>query len=270
MNSKKKYTVITAIFGDYECLHDNQFTRDDFEYICVTDNPNLKSRLWKIIYMPKSIDPSWSPRKKTYYVRYHLFEFCDTQHAIWIDGSVALGDISIPLLNYEFGEYERMFLAGWPLKEWILRDVIDQVNLYNNDISHLIHHFDMIQKICVLHNKVFYENNRVASHYEHEKKLKVVHLNGRFRVYKNTEENHDNMCEIFNTLCSNDFLRENDKTVYYYGDITYFDSDVFYYDEPVTGILTYKLKTSTLTEYRKNIPFVWYEHNSNELRHEDY
>ena len=74
----KKYTVITALFGNYECLRDNQYKHPDVEYICVTDRINLCSNTWKIVYAPAVIDPSWSDRRKTYYVRYHLHEFSNS------------------------------------------------------------------------------------------------------------------------------------------------------------------------------------------------
>lgn len=269
MNSKKKYTVITAIFGDYECLHDNQFTRDDFEYICVTDNPNLKSRLWKIIYMPKSIDPSWSPRKKTYYVRYHLFEFCDTQHAIWIDGSVALGDITIPLLRYETFNCDRMFLSGFDLQKWCDFAIHDALTNYRYDVTHSIYNLQNVLKILNLCNEKLYSKVKVSSHHDYEKLKNIKHINGRLRVIKNTNENIKTMHETFDTLISDELL-QNDSKHYFYDDCSQFEKDIFFYDEPVYGIISMNDNEKDFSLERANLPFTWYSHDSNEIRFEDY
>ena len=53
----KRYSVVTYIFGDYEKLREIQGTLDpDAEYICITDNPDLKSDTWQIIQFVSSKD----------------------------------------------------------------------------------------------------------------------------------------------------------------------------------------------------------------------
>ena len=45
-----KYSVLTFIFGDYEIVREIKEPSPDAEYILVTDNHNLKSDTWKIVY----------------------------------------------------------------------------------------------------------------------------------------------------------------------------------------------------------------------------
>jgi hypothetical protein len=47
------YSILTYIIGDYEVLREIKYNIKDYphiEHICVTDNPNLKSDTWKVIY----------------------------------------------------------------------------------------------------------------------------------------------------------------------------------------------------------------------------
>lgn len=47
-----KYSIITMVFNNYDLLREPEEVDENAEYICITDNPDLKSDVWKIIYMP--------------------------------------------------------------------------------------------------------------------------------------------------------------------------------------------------------------------------
>ena len=47
----KKIVVYTAITGSYDDIITPQVVENDFDYICFTDNPDLKSEFWDIRYM---------------------------------------------------------------------------------------------------------------------------------------------------------------------------------------------------------------------------
>ena len=54
MKTKKqsiKYSIVTMLFNNYDLLREPEEIDENAEYICVTDNPDLKSKAWKIIYM---------------------------------------------------------------------------------------------------------------------------------------------------------------------------------------------------------------------------
>lgn len=60
MNTKCIYTFIV---GEYDNLKDPNIITKGWDYICVTDNPNLKSNVWKIIQI-KDEDKNIQPLKK--------------------------------------------------------------------------------------------------------------------------------------------------------------------------------------------------------------
>lgn len=83
----KKYTILTFIFGDYELPREPLEISDACEYILVTDNENLKSNIWTIKYLPNFLKNA-NGITKSFYVRYHPFEFITTDICILIDGSI--------------------------------------------------------------------------------------------------------------------------------------------------------------------------------------
>lgn len=83
-----KYSIITFIFGDYECLREVGETDPNVEYICVTDNKNLKSDTWKII-----VDDELEGKgvfDKCFSVRYNPFKYCSTDICVRVDGSIKI------------------------------------------------------------------------------------------------------------------------------------------------------------------------------------
>lgn len=92
---KKRYSVLTFVFGAYEPIHEIPQLDSDAEYILVTDTSGLKSETWNIVYDSK-LD-GMSIVDKCYYVRYHPFEYCNTDLCFRLDGSIyikqSLGDI---------------------------------------------------------------------------------------------------------------------------------------------------------------------------------
>ena len=80
-----KYTVLTYIFGGYEKLHEIKEKDPAAEYICVTDDEQLKSSSWKIVVDGRL--KGMASFDKCCYVRYHPFEYCNTNICMKIDGS---------------------------------------------------------------------------------------------------------------------------------------------------------------------------------------
>lgn len=84
-----KYSVITFVFNNYDILRDPLDISFDCEYIAVTDNRDLKSDIWTIKYLPDWLSNA-NGITKSFYVRYHPFEFVTTNTCIVIDGSILI------------------------------------------------------------------------------------------------------------------------------------------------------------------------------------
>lgn len=125
-SNEYKYSVITAIFGEYEMVREIQDPRDDVEYVLVTDNPNLTSTTWKIKLVDSFFD-GMSGYAKSFYVKYHPFEFIESDVFLWIDGSIQIKKdfteaIMTPFINsnYDLLELTNMVnnIGRWEAGRW--------------------------------------------------------------------------------------------------------------------------------------------------------
>jgi len=101
-----KYSILTCIFSGYEQIREVIDPDPDIEYILVTDNQNLKSDTWQIKYYPQLLDYPEGPDRWAY-IRYHPFEFVNTDICLYIDGSIQI--LSSPkemLEKFEKEEWE--------------------------------------------------------------------------------------------------------------------------------------------------------------------
>lgn len=54
-SSTKKIVVYTVIFNDYDFLKPHPIKYDNIDYICFTNNKNLKSNFWTVKYIKKKM-----------------------------------------------------------------------------------------------------------------------------------------------------------------------------------------------------------------------
>lgn len=123
---KYKYSVLTCIFDDYESIREVINPRDDVEYVLVTDDHSLSSNTWHIKYIDSFFE-GMGGYAKSAYVKYHPFEFVESDVFIWLDGSVQIKDdftkeIMEPFINsnYEVIELANMVTnrGAWENGRW--------------------------------------------------------------------------------------------------------------------------------------------------------
>lgn len=96
-----KYSVLTCIFNNYEVLRTPYNPNPDVEYVCVTDNPELKDDVWQIKYL-NDIQKLMPENNQWTYVRYHPFEFVSNDICLYVDGSIQLKADFTKFLIYPF------------------------------------------------------------------------------------------------------------------------------------------------------------------------
>jgi hypothetical protein len=100
-----KKVIYTAIYGNKDTLKDPLYHNKDFDYICFTDNKDLKSDIWKVIYSkPYHKDPVRSA--KIFKVKPHEF-LRDYETSIWIDANFIICSDLNQFLN-KFGTQANM------------------------------------------------------------------------------------------------------------------------------------------------------------------
>lgn len=109
-----KGVIYTAITGGYDQIHDPEYVDPSLDYICFTDNPNIKTNIWTIrpIESPLGLD-------NIRLARYHKI-MCENfvgeyDYSIWVDGKIKIiGDMKDIINKYHvnspllcFAHYER-------------------------------------------------------------------------------------------------------------------------------------------------------------------
>jgi|SRR5437667_1772993 len=83
-----KRVVYTCLFGHSEQFNDFQYERDDIDFICFTDDPELRSDFWKMVMLPRQLlDPARTTKKVKALA--HLF-LAQYDWSLYIDNTVRL------------------------------------------------------------------------------------------------------------------------------------------------------------------------------------
>lgn len=95
----KKVAVYTAVTGNYDELILPTVIEPDFDYICYTDNPELKSNFWQIRMM-EDLDLDEIRKARHYKILPHKY-LADYDYTIWIDSNFdVIGDIKHYINKY--------------------------------------------------------------------------------------------------------------------------------------------------------------------------
>lgn len=97
--------VITYIFGKNQEILRDPYIDSDTEYLCITDNKDLKSKCWKIIYDP--MNDIQSLRDKVANVKFNPFKYTNSENILVIDGALeikkTLKSLFNEIKNYDIG-----------------------------------------------------------------------------------------------------------------------------------------------------------------------
>lgn len=92
----RKILIYTALFGNYDELLEPLELDEGCEYICITDNENLKSEKWKIQYCDTKNNPI--ELNRMYKILPHRF-FKGYDYTLYIDSNIQLKDSPVTIIN---------------------------------------------------------------------------------------------------------------------------------------------------------------------------
>ena len=81
----KKIVIYTAFTGNYDNLKDPEYIDENCDYVCFTDNPHIKSSIWKIIPMGHyNLDNNRKAKQYKLFPHKYLSQY---EYSFWLDGS---------------------------------------------------------------------------------------------------------------------------------------------------------------------------------------
>ena len=91
-SEKSSKVVYTCITGGYDQLIEPSYVDENFDYICFTDNPDLKSEIWDVRSLPKETE-GLTQIKKQRYVKINAHKVLpEYELSIWVDGNIDVKD----------------------------------------------------------------------------------------------------------------------------------------------------------------------------------
>jgi len=120
-----KKVIYTAITGNYDTLHEPRTISAGWDHICFTNNPNLKSRAWRIIYVN---DPTLSNVRLARMIKILFYEFLKNYElSIWVDGKIQIaGDMN--LFRRDIRWAKDFYIKKHPSRNCIYREAVACIN----------------------------------------------------------------------------------------------------------------------------------------------
>lgn len=90
--TQNKNCVFTAIIGDYDGLVNTEYQKlPNWDYICFTDNSNIKSDFWRVIYVQNNIKDYLHNVKLARFFKTNFMKHLSSyENLMWIDARITL------------------------------------------------------------------------------------------------------------------------------------------------------------------------------------
>ncbi|MEA9389285.1 glycosyltransferase domain-containing protein [Acerihabitans sp. TG2] len=94
----KKIVIYTALFGDYDNLHEPKDKYNNCDFVCFTDNRSLASKNWRFIYIDVDFKQNNTLLNRHYKLFPHKY-FLDYTFSIYIDSNIKILNNPYSLIN---------------------------------------------------------------------------------------------------------------------------------------------------------------------------
>lgn len=120
---KNKKVVYTCISGSYDSLKEPLFVNPDFDYICFTDNKDLKSNVWDIRPIPNELSNYDNTRRnRNIKILPHKY-LKEYDISIYIDGNITIKSNMNSFLNEYIKNNEIITLYKHPKRKCLYKEM---------------------------------------------------------------------------------------------------------------------------------------------------
>ena len=133
-----KIVVYTCITGGYDSIKEPSVVTPGVDYVCFTDNPEMKSKTWKIRPIPQEL-LSYSKVKQQRGVKILANRYLpEYDISVWVDGNVdTRGNVKEYLKDFDFVQYS-VFIPEHPARKCIYKEkdeCVRQKKIVGTDIN---------------------------------------------------------------------------------------------------------------------------------------
>lgn len=100
--------LISAVYGQYDTFKEPIPQNGDVQYVCLTDDPELRSDIWDVVYWPK---PHMKPLLAAKAPKMLPAWYTNARASVWVDMSV---QVLHPDFALQAAECARAGIATWP------------------------------------------------------------------------------------------------------------------------------------------------------------
>ena len=124
-----KIVVYTCITGGYDNLMKPSVVTPGVDYVCFTDNKDLRSDIWKIRPMPEELS-GYSKVKQQRAVKILPHRYLkEYDISVWVDANVDLrGNLKEYLKSFDFNKYS-VFIPEHPARKCIYKEKVECVRI---------------------------------------------------------------------------------------------------------------------------------------------
>ena len=156
---EKRRVVHTTNFNNYDSLKPINFA-SDLEFICFSDNKNLKTKGWKHIYFnDKNLSLIENTRKIKLFPHYFLK---DIEESLYVDGNISIHKDPTYLFDKYLNNQNSLAIAKHPLRDCLFEeaeDLLDSNWFSKNEKLKLMLQLNKYKKIKMPRNFGLTENN---------------------------------------------------------------------------------------------------------------
>ena len=151
-----RIVIYTALFGEYDNLQKPLFFDKNIDFICFTNNFDLKSKYWKIVYLENLFEN----KKMNRYVKFHPHKYLYNYNtSIYIDSNVQIYSSILKKINFNIAN-NLISIPQHPFR----KNISEEINfcIENKLIDKNIMTNDKIEKnFDIVNNKYTLTANRV-------------------------------------------------------------------------------------------------------------
>ena len=140
-----KGVIYSAITGSYDDVSDPEYIDDEFDYVLFTDNRDIKSDIWKVVYLEN--EQKLDNIRLARYVKIMGHEYLKGyDYSVWVDGKIKIrGNVRDYIEKYKlqepiicFNHYSHMNLqdeatACIQLGKDVKEEILKQIDTYKKD-----------------------------------------------------------------------------------------------------------------------------------------